>query len=1076
MITVEVTWPNISSKFFISVIYASNDSEEREGLWSEITNLASSHSLHLKPWLLLGDFNQIRAPSEHSLPISLNMDKRARDFNQCLSDANLEDLNFRGPTFTWWNKQKRAPVAKKLDRGLSNDEWYSLFPSSIVLFGSTHFSDHVVIAISLDPARIKSKKPFRFFNFLAKNPNFLNIIAYNWFSFNVTGSAMFRVSRKLKLLKNIIRDFSRQNYSEIEKRTAEAHDELLYAQSSMLTSLSTSNAALEISAQRRWEELSTAEAGFFFQKSCIQWLSFGDGNSRLFHRYAASMQAKNHIHYLISDTGQRVESQLGMQDLCVSYFSDLLGSPIAPPVFIQSDLDLLFNFRCSAEQAAGFEKEFTPRDIRDAFFTLPKNKTCGPDGYSAEFFTASWSVIGPEVTEAVLEFFRSGSLLKQWNSAILVLIPKKQNASLTTDFRPISCLNTVYKVISKLLAMRLKEIPPQIISSAQSAFLPGRLLAENVLLATDLVNGYNTQAVSSRGMLKVDLRKAFDSVRWDFILATLRAIAVPESYISLISECLSTASFTIAVNGIAGGFFKSSKGIRQGDPLSPYLFVLAMEGLSRLLLARYESESIGFHPNTNSLKISHLMFADDVMIFFDGTANSLHGISECLDDFASWSGLHMNPSKTELFTSGLELSESAAIAAYAFPVGQLPIRYLGLPLMSRKLKISEYSPLMLKLTARFQAWSAKALSFPGRLQLLKTVIFGTVNFWISAFILPKGCIKSIEALSARFLWSGSLDKRGIAKMSWKTVCLPKEEGGLGLRSLVVWNQVLCLRFIWRLLSKAKSLWVEWHWDSHLQNKCFWTIEPSATHSWMWKRLLKLRPLALQLCRSVLGNGDSTSFWFDVWTPFGQLISHIGPNGPRALRMQSNAMVSEAIGSAGTTCSLPHPRSQQQLELHTFLTTVSLPLQHEAEDMVQWVAGDSPSREFSSASTWEVIRPREAAKDWIDVVWFKGAIPKLAFTMWVANGDRLPTLSRLAGWNIPVCTSCVLCSSSVETRDHLFITCQYSLSVWKEVLLRCRSPARLFTNWSELLSWIRVSPSRKVTLLRKLACQLVVFHL
>lgn len=224
------------------------------------------------------------------------------------------------------------------------------------------------------------------------------------------------------------------------------------------------------------------------------------------------------------------------------------------------------------------------------------------------------------------------------------------------------------------------------ISKSQSAFLPGRLLAENVLLATDLVNGYNSQVSSSRGMLKVDLRKAFDCVRWDFILASLRAVAIPESYINLIAECLSTASFSIAVNGTSGGFFTSTKGIRQGDPLSPYLFVLAMECLSRLLVSRFDAGFIGYHPRTTNLKISHLMFADDVMVFFDGTSNSLHGISECLDDFASWSGLHMNTTKTELFSAGVDQIESQAIISYGFPPGKLPIRYLGLPLMSRKLK------------------------------------------------------------------------------------------------------------------------------------------------------------------------------------------------------------------------------------------------------------------------------------------------------------------------------------------------------------------------------------------------------
>lgn len=137
-------------------------------------------------------------------------------------------------------------------------------------------------------------------------------------------------------------------------------------------------------------------------------------------------------------------------------------------MFVQSDLDLMFDFKCSATQIAGFEKDFTSEKIRNAFFSLPNNKTCGPDGYSKEFFIYALSIIGPEVTEAIREFFHSGCLLKQWNPASLVLIPKKTNASLTTDFRPISCLNTVYKVISKLLASRIKEILPLMISKSQS--------------------------------------------------------------------------------------------------------------------------------------------------------------------------------------------------------------------------------------------------------------------------------------------------------------------------------------------------------------------------------------------------------------------------------------------------------------------------------------------------------------------------------------------------------------------------------------------------------------------------------
>lgn len=345
--------------------------------------------------------------------------------------------------------------------------------------------------------------------------------------------------------------------------------------------------------------------------------------------------------------------------------------------------------------------------------------------------------------EAVSEFFSSGKLLRQWNTTTLVLIPKITNASSTTDFRSISCLNTIYKVISKLLANRLQAILSEVISNPQSAFMPGRLLAENVLLATEIVHGYNWRNIEPRGMLKVDLRKAFDSERWDFIMATLKAIDIPQRFVTWIEQCITTATFTISVNGNSSGFFKSTKGLRQGDPLSPYLFVLSMEVFSRLLHSRFDTGYISYHPRTAELNISHLMFADDVMVFFNGGSSSLHGITEALDDFASWSSLKINKDKTQLFLAGLDSHDIATVAAYGFSNGSLPICYLGLPLMHRKLNILEYESLVEKIKARFRSWAAKTLSFAGRAQFIASVIAGTVNFWISTFIIPQGCIKKI---------------------------------------------------------------------------------------------------------------------------------------------------------------------------------------------------------------------------------------------------------------------------------------------------------------------------------------------
>lgn len=554
------------------------------------------------------------------------------------------------------------------------------------------------------------------------------MICYNWYSFNVVGSAMFRLARKLKLLKKEIRAFSKLNYSGIEMRVKEAHEVLIFQQAETLADPTPTNAALELEAQRKWLMLVKAEEKFFLQRSRVLWLVNGDCNTAYFHRMLNSRKAINHIHYLITNDGERLESQSGMMAHCIDYFSKLFGGPCEPQMFTQGDISTLIPFRCSDDQKKALTVRFTRLEIRNAFFSPPKNKTCGQDGYSAEFFCGCWDIVGPEVCDAVKEFFVSGSMLKQWNTTTLVLIPKITNAASTSDFRPISCLNTIYKVISRLLASRLLPILSQVVSSAQSAFLPGRLIGENILLATDLVIGYNRQSDEPRAMLKVDLRKAFDSVRWDFILAALRAMGIPTRFANWISECISTPSFTIAFNGTTGGNFISTKGLRQGDPLSPYLFVLAMECFSSLLHSRFEAGYIHYHPRTSDLKLSHLMFADDVMIFFDGGSSSLHGVTEALDDFASWSGLRINPQKSQLFCAGVDEIEAFAMSQYGYTAGTFPVRYLGLPLMSRKLKINEYEPLLASLIKRFRAWAVRALSFAGRTQLLSTVIAGTINF------------------------------------------------------------------------------------------------------------------------------------------------------------------------------------------------------------------------------------------------------------------------------------------------------------------------------------------------------------
>lgn len=237
----------------------------------------------------------------------------------------------------------------------------------------------------------------------------------------------------------------------------EASEALSSAQIRTLNDPSIANAQSEMALQEKWQTLSNAEESFFHQRSRVTWISVGDRNTPYFHRMVNARQYINHIHYLIDEDWVRHESQDEIQNLCVSYFTNLLGKPVEPALFIQEDITSLLNFSCSPSQQADLISPFTSEDIRSAFFSLPHNKASGQDGYTPDFFMSYWYVVGGEVTAAVAEFFNSGHLLKEMNATNLALIPKIPNASKNSDFRPISCLNTTYKVISKLLYDRLKE-------------------------------------------------------------------------------------------------------------------------------------------------------------------------------------------------------------------------------------------------------------------------------------------------------------------------------------------------------------------------------------------------------------------------------------------------------------------------------------------------------------------------------------------------------------------------------------------------------------------------------------------
>ncbi|KAL0293602.1 UNVERIFIED_CONTAM: hypothetical protein Sradi_6928600 [Sesamum radiatum] len=473
--------------------------------------------------------------------------------------------------------------------------------------------------------------------------------------------------------------------------------------------------------------------------------------------------------------------------------------------------------------------------------------------------------------QAVGEFFRTGKMLKQINTTLISLIPKVSLPRYVSDFRPIACCNVLYKSITKIIVKRLQQVLPLLIDYSQNAFVPGRSITDNILLAQELMAGYNQKRLPSRCMIKVDIQKAYDSVEWDFLFEVLKLFNFPHQFIVLIDQCVSTASFSVSLNGSIHGFFKGGRGLRQGDPMSPYLFVLVMEIWTLLLRFRIkEAADFQYHWKCKDIGLFNLCFADDVLLFCKAHLPSIIVIADTLNEFAALSGLKVNPAKSQIIFSRAVQQERQQILDYlGFQEGSLPVKYLGIPLTSSRLTIADCRPLIDKVDARLAGWNNQTLSYAGRLQLIKSVLTTLHTYWASAFILPKGVLKTLEKKMRQFLWHGSAGRRN-AKVAWAWISKPKEEGGLGIRSLTTTNQALMLKQLWRILQNdGTSIWVDWIQRYRLRNSTIWTFN-GALGSWGWKKMLKLRHLFQRGVIYKIGDGSSFSLWQDAWDERGPL--------------------------------------------------------------------------------------------------------------------------------------------------------------------------------------------------------------
>lgn len=475
----------------------------------------------------------------------------------------------------------------------------------------------------------------------------------------------------------------------------------------------------------------------------------------------------------------------------MEYFHGIFG--VEGDTYPVDDSAGLFSKKVNEDKALMMVRPVSNEEIKLALFDVDDNKAPGPDGYTSRFFNFAWDIVGSDVCKAVKEFFSSGKMLGELNTTIISLVPKSKNPRSVSDYRPIACCGVVYKCISKVITNRIKDALSDLVDCNQGAFISGRQISDNILLIQELMNGYNWKKKRiKRCAFKVDIHKAYDTVSWNFLKLSLEQFGFPSKMVHWIMVCLSTASFSINVNGDSYGFFKAKRGLRQGDPISPYLFTLVMEGFNLMVKRQIQLENkFKFHWGCKEMGITHLCFADDLMLLCHGDMLSASVLRRALDEFSLTSGLYASLSKsTAYFRNVPENVKCNILMVMPFNEGVLPAKYLGVPLASRKLYKDDCKYLIECVRKRINDWRNKCLSYAGRLQLISSVLSSLQVYWASIFILPINVCDTIDRMLKNFLWSGSDEDAGIASVSWKDICVPKCQGGLGLRPLQKWNEAL----------------------------------------------------------------------------------------------------------------------------------------------------------------------------------------------------------------------------------------------------------------------------------------------
>ncbi|XP_028067083.1 uncharacterized protein LOC114269911 [Camellia sinensis] len=746
--------------------------------------------------------------------------------------------------------------------------------------------------------------------------------------------------------------------------------------------LSAVDMSIRVEVRKEFGHLAHMEEIGFRQKSRCLWLKDGDRNTKFFHHIA-------NVH--------RQVNQIGRIRVNGVDFSTSEGEGW------RAGLDgVIFNV-ISEAVCTSLERPFSKEEVFAALHSMSGDKAPGPDGFTISFFQHCWGVVK---TEGGAEDIR--------------------------DFRPISLLGSVYKLLAKVLENRLRVVLDGVVSDSQNAFVGGRQILDTVLVVNECVDSWLRQG--KPGLIcKLDIEKAYDNVNWQFLMYMLERLGFGERWWRWVLFCISTVRMSVLVNGSPEGFFPTQRGLQQGDPLSPLLFILVMEALGRLLARAVQQGllkgfEVGVVPGV--VEVSHLFYADDALIFCDAEEEHIGYLRCVLLCFEAVSGLRVNLAKSELIPVGETARTSIFATILGCKVVYLLVTYLGLPLGASFKAKRVGDGVVDKVQRRLARWKRQYLSKGGWLVLIKSVLASISTYFMSVHVIPVSVARWIEQLQRHFLWGGGGEGAHYHLLSWDQICLPKESGGLGVRRLVLFNLALLGKWLWRFVVEKEQLWrrvVVAKFGMGRGEWCSKTVGLSHGCG-VWKGIWLGREAFWSRVRLKVGTGDRVRFWRDRWC--GDLSLEFQFPLIFAIAVDYEVLVATVkIGEGQSTVwnvqlrrNVQDWEQDQLVELLGFL--YGLKFVGNGQDSLVW---DCPRSKgiFTLSFFYRRLVQDGFAQDVARVypwrgVWLSGLPSKVAFFVWTASLGGVLTIDNLICRGHILVNWCCLCGRATESVDHLLI--------------------------------------------------------